>query len=451
VKDRVRAYQRRLHGAFRRALLLALAPSAALQACSDDTIVGSVGVDAGDATTANDAPGPDQTSPEADAGMPEASRTDAPGSNQDASADATTDANIADAADETTPTDATTGEDDAETGTALPWCADASAGTPWWPDASGNCKYFVDLSCPQYVPLGCLLNATDCLKVCTLNTPLFDCEYAQPACTVSGRFVGEAGQPVAVQCDLCAGAGRRPEGLRRLRRSSATSATVGEYLARAAYLEEASVHAFDRLERELRAHRAPASLGKTARRSAMDEVRHADAMRRLAAQHGGRPESPRVGRSSIRSLERVARENVVEGCVRETYGALLATWQAAHATDAGIRRCFSRIAADETRHAALAWAVAEWAHERLGPNARARLARARLQAIRRIRGEIDRAPSRELAALLGLPSARQARVLLACLGVTWPERASASRTWRRWPRTRIHRARSRRASAGTEG
>lgn len=412
MKDPVRAHQRRLHRAFRRALLLALAPSAALQACSDDTIVGSVGVDAGDATTANDAPGADQTSPEAEAGMldaGEASRMDSSGANPDASTEATTDGEIGDAA------DASAGDDDAETGTALPWCADASAGTPWWPDASGNCKYFVDLSCPQYVPLGCLLDGTDCLKVCTLNNPLFDCEYAQPACTVSGRFIAEAGQPVSVQCDLCPGAGRRPEGLGRLRKRSATGSAVGEYLARAAYLEEASVHAFDRLERELRAHRAPESLERTANRSAKDEVRHADAMRRLAALHGGRPESPPVGRSTIRSLERVARENVVEGCVRETYGALLATWQAVHATDAGIRRCFSRIATDETRHAALAWAVAEWAHERLGPSAHARLARARRRAVRHLRGEIDRAPPRGVAAPLGLPSARQARVLLACL------------------------------------
>ena len=414
MRDPVRAYQRRLHRVFRRALLLALAPSAALQACSDDTIVGSLGVDAGDATTASDAQGQDQTSVEPEAGMPdagEASRMDGPGSNPDA----TTDVETGDATGDQTSTDAPS-EDDAEAGTDLPWCADASAGTPWWPDAGGNCKYFVDLSCPRYVPLGgCLLSATDCLTVCTLNTPLFDCEYAQPACTVSGRFVAEAGQPVAVQCDLCAGAGRRPEGLPRLRKRAAARATVGEYLARAAYLEEASVHAFDQLERELRAHRAPASLGRTARRSAKDEIRHADAMRRLAALHGGRPESPRAGRSSVRSLERIARENVVEGCVRETYGALLATWQATHATDAGIRRCFSRIAADETRHAALAWAVAGWAHERLCPDARARVACARRRAVRRLRDELDRAPPRELAARLGLPSARQARVLLACL------------------------------------
>jgi hypothetical protein len=138
-------------------------------------------------------------------------------------------------------------------------------------------------------------------------------------------------------------------------------------------------------------------------------------MRGLAALHGGNPKSPRVARSKMRSLERVARENVIEGCVRETYGALLATWQAANATDPGLRRCFSRIAADETRHAALAWAVAEWAHERLGASARSGLARARRQAVRRLRREIAGEPPRELAALIGLPSVREARVLLACV------------------------------------
>jgi hypothetical protein len=351
----------------------------------------------------------------------DSSLTDSSGSNLDGS-----NGEAADAAGEPAPTDAPVDAgdvEDAEAGVVLPWCADASAGAPWWPDASGNCKYYVDLSCAQYVPVGnCLLSGPDCLKVCTLNTPLFDCEYAQPACTLTGHFVAEAGQPVAVQCDLCPSAGRRPEGLARLGKRPGTGGAVGEYFARAAYLEAASVHAFDRLERELRAHRAPESLARAARRSATDEVRHAEAMCRLAARHGSRSKSPRVGRSRVRSLERVARENVIEGCVRETYGALVATWQAARATDAAVRRCFSRIARDETRHAALAWAVAEWARERLGTIARARLARARRRALRRLRGEISADPPRELMALLGLPSARQARVLLAYVErVTSPE------------------------------
>jgi len=424
VRDLVRAHERRLRSAFQRALLVALVPQAVLQACSDDTVTGSLGVDAGDAT-AQDAAGSDRTSPGAEAGMfdaGEAARTDGSGPNLDASADVTVDAEDADAPGDAPSMDVAAIDvedidvEDEGDGGPLPWCADASAGAPWWPDAGGNCKYYVDLSCAGYVPVGgCLLGAADCLKLCTLNTPLFECEYAQPACTIAGRFVAEAGQPLQVQCDVCPGAGRCPERLRRLARGPRTGNAVGEYFARAAYLEEASVHAFDQLERELRAHRAPESLGRAARRSARDEVRHAGAMRRLAALHGGTPRSPRVGRTRIRSLERVARENVIEGCLRETYGALIATWQAAHATDPVVRRCFARIAVDETRHAALAWAVAEWAQDRLGASARARLARARRRAARRLRGEVAGEPPREMAALLGLPSGRQARVLLACV------------------------------------
>ena len=44
-----------------------------------------------------------------------------------------------------------------------------------------------------------------------------------------------------------------------------------------------------------------------------------------------------------------------------------------------MRRTFARIAADETRHAALSWAVARWAERRLDAAARARIAAARVR------------------------------------------------------------------------
>jgi hypothetical protein len=444
VKNPVRAHQRRLRVVFQRALLLALAPPAALQACSDDTVVSSSGVDAGDATIARDVAASDQTSADSGVGTGDAGEASTP---SDGSAtrdgDATTDADVLEASDEgDEPNDASVEAAEAEAGGPSPWCSDASAGAPWWPDASGNCRYFVDLSCAQYVPVGgCLLSATDCMKLCSLNTPLFDCEYAQPACTIAGRFVAEAGQPVDVQCDLCPGAGRRPEGL-RVRGRRRVGDPLGEYFARAAYLEAASVHAFDRLERELRAHRAPACLASAARRSSADEVGHAAAMRRVAARYGVQVERPPVAPSRVRSLERIARENAVEGCIRETYGALLATWQAMHATDARIRRCFARIAADETRHAALAWAVAEWAESRLDAPARARVARARRHAVRRLSREIAREPRRELAGCLGLPSTRRAAAMVQVLegSLTSPRSASVGHTSRHLPRKRTRRA-----------
>ena len=53
----------------------------------------------------------------------------------------------------------------------------------------------------------------------------------------------------------------------------------------------------------------------------------------------------------MRELEAIAIENAVEGCVRESFGALLATWQAKTAGDARVRAAMKRIARDETRHA----------------------------------------------------------------------------------------------------
>lgn len=416
MTDPVRAHERRLRATFGRLLVLALAPSAALQACSDDTVVGAVGADAGDATVGEDVRPPDGPSADDEAAFLDVADATREASQGDASADAA-DAEASETTDATS--DAPTSDDgatDAEGDGSSQWCAEASAGTPWWPDASGNCRYYVELSCAQFAPVGgCLLSGADCLKVCTLNTPLFDCAYAQPACTIAGRFVAEAGQPVPVECDLCPGAGRRPAGLRR-RTSRRARSALGEYFAQAAYLETASVCAFERVARELRAHLAPAGLVSAARRSARDEVRHARIMREFAARHGASVVQPAVAPSRIRSLEEMARENAVEGCVRETYGALIATWQASRALDPAVRRSFSGIAADETRHAALAWAIAEWANGFLDAAARRRVSRARRDAAGRLRAEIARELPRELEARVGLPSMREALVLFEGLG-----------------------------------
>src|SRR6185295_13249702 len=122
-----------------------------------------------------------------------------------------------------------------------------------------------------------------------------------------------------------------------------------------------SIHAFRRLARELRAHGAPSDLVNAARACARDEARHARTMARLARAHGATIDRVHVEDVGTRDLEAIARENAVEGCVGETYGALLAIWQAEHAADADVRAAMREIAPDEMRHAALAWAVATWA------------------------------------------------------------------------------------------
>ena len=169
----------------------------------------------------------------------------------------------------------------------------------------------------------------------------------------------------AVGCDqptiLRFSSGRRPEGLPPASRVPQTS---GEWLAEVARLEAASVPAFERLARELAAHRAPETLVRRARRAMRDEIRHARVMRSLARVRGARPVEVDARALPIRDLAEIARENAIEGCVAETIGAIVATRQAAHARDASIRFALTRIAHDETRHAELAWDVLEWSLDR---------------------------------------------------------------------------------------
>ena len=102
--------------------------------------------------------------------------------------------------------------------------------------------------------------------------------------------------------------------------------------------------------------------------------------------------------------------------MRETYAALAATVQATRARAGDLRAAMTRIAEDETRHAALSWQIASWAERRLGPTARARVATARAQAIAALRAELaaQRVPC-ELLVDAGEPTAVEAVRLLDAL------------------------------------
>lgn len=115
--------------------------------------------------------------------------------------------------------------------------------------------------------------------------------------------------------------GRRPAGLRG-RRAAATSPSAA-YWSSVAHLEAASVYAFATLARELAHHGGPPELIRDALCAMKDEARHASVTKRLARRYGGSTPRPRIERHPVRSLEAVALENAVEGCVGETFGALL--------------------------------------------------------------------------------------------------------------------------------
>ncbi len=182
--------------------------------------------------------------------------------------------------------------------------------------------------------------------------------------------------------------GRRPDGLEQMQ--SVGCDELGRYFTEVAHLEAASVVAFRAIGRQLAVYGAPTSLRRAARRATRDEIAHARITRTLAERFGGRYVPPQVTAKPAPSLETVASENATEGCVRETFGALLATYQAEHATDPQVRRTMRRIARDEARHAALAWRIANWAENRLDAVAKGRVRAARQAScvFRRIRSLI---------------------------------------------------------------
>lgn len=212
-----------------------------------------------------------------------------------------------------------------------------------------------------------------------------------------------------VQCWYSCG-GRRPAGfVEGLVEDPAAHAhdgplkSVGAFFANLAELEAVSIDAFAILADELEAHGAPASLVSDARAAADDEVRHTKIASALARREGHSVHAPQVVRQGTRSLLAIAVENAAEGCVRETFGALLAMHQAEHAGDPTIRNAMCKIAEDEARHATLAWRVAAWANEQLCADDRAAVGRAMTEAF----DALEKAPCRPAADVrerAGVPS-----------------------------------------------
>lgn len=115
-------------------------------------------------------------------------------------------------------------------------------------------------------------------------------------------------------------------------------------------------------------------------------------------------------RRGARTLAHVALENVVEGCVRETFGAAVALHQARAAEDADVRRTMRAIASDEARHAALSWEIARWSLPLLTDAERARVDAAFASAI----AALEREPCMlcdEAAREVGLPSRAARRAM----------------------------------------
>lgn len=203
-------------------------------------------------------------------------------------------------------------------------------------------------TCAQYCPAA---SAGERLESCSLSRTTLRCRFAS----------------TEKRARECAG-GRAPAGLASLRSHDALD-PVASYWRAMEHLERASVAAFEELASELLLLGAPSALVERARRAADDERRHTRAcgaeLRRLGvarAEVVRRPVPPRC-------LLALAEDNAREGCVRESFGALLAAVQARRAEDPRHRALFAAIARDETAHGQLAWDVHAWAVSVLGERA----------------------------------------------------------------------------------
>jgi hypothetical protein len=226
--------------------------------------------------------------------------------------------------------------------------------------------------------------------------------------TASGK-VSVQNSEVTERSSACVG--RRPAGL-------ATAAPFGNmaplaaFFARVAHLEAAAVLAFQHVARELCAYRAPARLIADTQRAIRDELCHARLMGRLALKLGGEPEPPALEALPVRPLPQAALDNAVEGSLRETFGALVGTYQSMRAASPGVRRLLNDVAADERRHAALSWRLERWFSKRLSLATQREIQGAKHAALKQLRDEWSSDPPKALMKHAGLPGAAHAQRML---------------------------------------
>jgi hypothetical protein len=202
-------------------------------------------------------------------------------------------------------------------------------------------------------------------------------------CGPGGRPYLDGGR--ACVATLPRGAGQRgwsddaaPElgGLTSTEKTALASAWAADGL-----MEHASVASFARFSLSLLAVGAPAELVELAHRAALDEVRHARSCFALASRYASEEIAPGPfplgdGVRAETDLARVAASAFEEGCIGETVAAVVAAERLAHASDPAVRAALSAIAADEARHAELAWKTVAWALSVGGSRVRDALERA---------------------------------------------------------------------------
>lgn len=133
----------------------------------------------------------------------------------------------------------------------------------------------------------------------------------------------------------------------------------------AARAEHASIASFANLSLRLLALGAPPDLVADAHAAALDEIRHARLAFELASAYAGTALQPvrfddAARMSAAGDLASLAIETLLDGCINETVAAVEAETAGAAADDPAVAAALREIAADEARHAELAWRIVAW-------------------------------------------------------------------------------------------
>jgi hypothetical protein len=140
--------------------------------------------------------------------------------------------------------------------------------------------------------------------------------------------------------------------------------------------EHVSVASFQRFARQLRQLGAPAALIDAAERAVAEEARHAAGALAIASRFAGEAlELPEVELSPEGPADLVvlAAETFLDGCCNEMLSTARAIAQREAATDPRVIAHLDEVIADETGHAALAWATVRWALDVGGEPVRRRI------------------------------------------------------------------------------
>lgn len=226
------------------------------------------------------------------------------------------------------------------------------------------------------------VNDTDCAvgSQCTLVNGAHQCQRIM--CAIGRPFLvaGEARiAGLTVRSDWSAAVAPLGASL-----TDATRAALALRWTEIGLMEHASIAAFARFALELLSLGAPPELLVATQSAMADETQHAKDAFALASAYSGAAVGPGPlavdSALASRTPIDIVRTAILEGCIGETVAAVEAAEALAYSTDDTVRDVLARVAAEEQRHAELAWRFVKWILDE-GPRDLSDAARRELLAI----------------------------------------------------------------------